>query len=64
MYDLCPDIEPDSESSDDGSSDEVSKYQEIPDDQEQEEVIPVPRRNPRILRQGYKRSLQLLKSDI
>ena len=36
VSDLWPDIKPDSDSSDDGSSDEVSKYQDNPDDQEQE----------------------------
>ena len=40
------DIEPDSDSRDDGSSDEVSKYQDNPDDQEQEKVVLFPRRNP------------------
>ena len=33
VSDLCPDIETDSDSRDDGSSDEVSKYQENQDDQ-------------------------------
>ena len=64
VSDLWPDIEPDNDSSDDGSSDEVRKYQDNPDYQEQEEVMSVPRRNPRILRQGNKREIQLLKSNI
>ena len=33
VYGLWPDIEPDSKSSDDGKSDEGSKYQENPDNQ-------------------------------
>ena len=40
------------------------KDQENPDDQKQEEVVPVPLINLRILRQGEKWALQLLKSDI
>ena len=64
MSDLCPDIEPDSDSSDYGSSDEVIKYQENTDYNEQEEVILVPLSNPRRLRRGDKKALQLLKSDI
>ena len=54
---VCPDIEPDSESSDDDSSDEVIKYQDNPDYLEQEEVVLVTRRNPRNIRRGYQRAL-------
>ena len=64
MSDLWPDIDPASDYSDDGSSDEVRKSQDNPDYQEQGEVVSVLRRNPRRFRQGNKRSLQLLKSDI
>ena len=52
VSDLWPDIDPDSDSSDDGSSDTVRKYQENPDDKEKEEVISVPCRNLRRLIRG------------
>ena len=39
VYDLWPDIETDSDSKSDGSSDEGIKYQENPYDKEQEEVV-------------------------
>ena len=55
VYCLWTDIEPNSDSSDDGSNNKVSKYQENPYDQEQEEVVSVPRRNPRRLRKGEKK---------
>ena len=51
---LCPDIERDSNSSDYGSIDGVSKDQKNPGDHKQEEVVPVPLRNPSRLRQGDK----------
>ena len=58
------DIEPDSDSRDDGPSDKGRKYQENWDAQEQEEVVLVPRRNPRRLIRGYQRALSQLKSGI
>ena len=61
---LWPDIEPGSDSSNDGSNDEVSKYQENHYDQEKEEVISVLRRNPKRLIRGGKMALQLIRSDI
>ena len=61
MSDLWQDINPGSDSSDDRSSDERIKYQYNPDDQEQEKVVSVPCRNPRILRCGDQRALQLYK---
>ena len=64
VSDLCPYIEPNSDSIDDGSSDEGSKYQDNPYDHKQEEVVSVTRRNPRRLRRGDQRSLKLLKTDI
>ena len=64
VSDFWPDIEPDSESSDGGSSYEGIIYQENAEDQEQEEVVLVPRRNPRRLIQGDKRALRNLKSEI
>ena len=64
MSGLCPDIDPDSDSTYDGSSDEVSKDQENLDDQEQEEVVSVPCGNPRRIRRVDKSSLQRHKSDI
>ena len=64
VSDLWSNIEPASDSSDDGSSDEGSKNQDNPDGQEQEEVVSFPRRNPMRLRPGDQRALQPLKSDI
>ena len=64
VSDLWTDIEPDGDSSNNGSSYEGSKYQENPNYQEQEEVVLVPRRNPRRTRQGDKRALIQIKSDI
>ena len=61
---LWPNIELESDSSDDGSSDEVIKYQKRPDNKEQEYVISIPRRNPRRIRRGDKISLRHLKSEI
>ena len=61
---LWPYIEPDIESCDYGSIYELSKYQENPDSQEEEEVVSVPRRNPRRLRWGNKKAMQLLKNYI
>ena len=61
---LCPDIDPDSDSSDDGSRDKRSKYQENLGVLKQEEVVFVPHSNPRRLREGYQRELQLIKSYI
>ena len=57
VYDLLPDIEPDSDSSNYGSSDEGSKDQENPYYQEQEELVLVPRSNPRRIRQVDQRAL-------
>ena len=64
VYDLWQDIEPDSESSDGGSSDEGIKDQDNTYDQEQEEVVLVPRRNQRRLRRGDQRALSQIKIDI
>ena len=64
VSDLCPDIDPDSYSIVDDSSDEVSKYKENPDYQEQEEVLLIPLRKPIRIRRGDQRSLSHLKSDI
>ena len=61
---LCQDIDPVSDSSNYGSSDEGSKEQENPYCQEQEELVLIPRRNPRSLRRGYQRSLIQNKIDI
>ena len=61
VSDLWPEIEPNSDSRDDGASDEGGKYQENPDDQEQEEAVLATFRNPRRLILGDKRALQLLK---
>ena len=52
MSDLWPDIDPDSDSINDESSDKGSKYQENSDYQEHEEVVLFPHRNPRRLRGG------------
>ena len=57
MSDLGPYIEPDIDDSGDRSSDKGRKYQDKPDYQEQEEVVPVPFSNPRRLRQGDQREL-------
>ena len=64
VSDLCPYIYIDSDSSNYGSSYKVVKYQDNPDDQEHEEVVLVPRRNPRRLIRGDKRELIHIKSDI
>ena len=58
MADFWPDVEPGSNSSDGGSIKKGRKDQEIPDDHEQEEVVSVPRRNPRRLKQGDQRALR------
>ena len=63
MSDLCPDIEPDSDSSNDGSINEGGKDQEKPEYQEQKEAVLVPCRNPRRIRRGEQRSLIQIKSD-
>ena len=64
MSDFWPDIDPDSDSRYDGSSDEGRKYQEKRDNQEKGEVVSVPRRNPRRIVQGDQRALILIKRDI
>ena len=64
MSDLWPDIEPDSDSSNEGSGDEGIKDQDNPDDQEQEEVLLVSRRNPMRLIRGDQRALRQIKSEI
>ena len=64
MYCLWPYIDPDSDSSDDGSSLERSKYQEKSDGQEQEEEVSVTCSNPRIMRRGDQRALRQLKNEI
>ena len=64
MSDLWPDIEPDSESSVDRSSDKGRKYQEDLDDQEKEEVVSSTLRNPRSIRKGDQRELRNLKCEI
>ena len=64
MSSLWPDIEPDSDSSDYEESDEGRKYQDKTYYHEQEEVASFPCSNPRRLRQGDKRALQLIKSGI
>ena len=61
---LWSDIELDSEYIDDGLTDEGIKYQEKLDYQEQEEVVLVPRSNPRRLIRGDQIALSQLKSDI
>ena len=43
---LWPDVELHSDSSDDGSGDDGSKYRHNPDHQNQEEMVTVPRREP------------------
>ena len=58
MYDFWPDMEPDSDSSDGGSSDEGIKDQDNLEDKEREEVVFVPSRNPRTLRWVDKRALR------
>ena len=55
VSDLWPYIDTASNSSDDVSIDEGRKDQENTDDQEQDEVVSVPRRNPRKLRRGDKK---------
>ena len=64
VSDLCPYIYIDSDSSNYGSSYKVVKYQDNPDDQEHEEVVLVPRRNPRRLRRVDIGAFIQLKSDI
>ena len=64
MSDLWTDIEPDGDSSYNESSYEGRKYQENLDYQEQEEVVLVPRRNPRRVRRDDQRAFIQLKSDI
>ena len=64
VSDLWPVIDCDSDSSNYESSDELSKYKENPDYQEQEEVLLVPLRKPIRIRRGDQRSLSHLKSDI
>ena len=64
MSDLWPDIAPNSDSSNDGSSDYGRKYQENPDDQEQEEVVLFTHRKPRRLIQVDQRALRQIKSEI
>ena len=61
VSDLWPDIYPDSDSSNDRSSDEGIKDQDNPNYQEQEELVLVPHRNSRRLRRGDQRSLIQLK---
>ena len=60
VSDLWPDMYPDSDYNYYESSDEGRKYQENPDDQEQEEVVLVPRGNPINLRQSDQRALRHL----
>ena len=62
VADLCPDIEPVSESSNYWSSDEGIKDQYNTDYQEQGEALLVPRRNPRNIRRSDQRALIQLKS--
>ena len=59
-----PDIEPDSGSSDDEASGEVSKYKENLDDQEHDEAVSYPPSNPSSLIWGNKIALIYLKSYI
>ena len=64
LSDFWIDIEPGSDSSDGGSRNEGSKYQENPDYQEQERVVLVPLRNPRRRRRGDQIALSQIKMDI
>ena len=57
VYDLWPDIEPDSDSINYDPNDEGIKDQENPDYQEQDEFVLIPRRNPRSIRRGDQREL-------
>ena len=50
---LWPDVEPDSDSSDDNSGDDGSKYRPNPDHHKQEEMVTVTRRKPMISREVY-----------
>ena len=50
VTDLWTDVDPGINYSNGGSSDEVIKYQENHDDQEQEKVVSAPLNNPRRLR--------------
>ena len=61
---LWLEIEPASGSIDDNSSDKGRKDQDDLDDQEQEEVVLVPRRNPIRLRWGDQIASRQLKIDI
>ena len=63
VYDLWSDINHDSEYSDDGSTDEGSKDQDNPYDQEPEEVVSVTCIIPRRPRLGEQIALQLIRSD-
>ena len=64
VSDLWPYIDPASNSSDGWSSNEGRKYQENLEDQEQEELILVPKINPRRIIRGDQIALIQLKSDI
>ena len=57
MSDLWTYIDPDIDYSNYGPIDEGKKYQENPDYKEQEEVVLVPCRIPRWIRQGDQREL-------
>ena len=61
---LWTDIEPDSDSINYGSCDELSKYQENSDNRLYEELLLVPRRNPRRIIRGDQRALSQIKIDI
>ena len=63
VYALWPYIEPDTDSSVDGSSEKGGKYQENLDDKYQEEVISDPHRNPRRIIWGEQRALRHLKNE-
>ena len=62
MSNLWPDIYPDSESINYGSGDYGIKYQDNPDDQEQEEAVLVTRRKSSRLRLGDQTALRQIKS--
>ena len=64
MSDLWPDIEPVSDSSDDGSINEGSKDQENPDDQKHKKVVSITYMNLMSLRRGNQRALRLIKINI
>ena len=63
-YELWPYIEPDSDSSDNFPSDEVSKDQENTYDQEHEDVLLVLRKKQIRLKRGGQTALIQIKSDI